>query len=129
MRKNTSSPRSFGLTVGFAFCALAALLLWRGHVLRAEVAGVTGAVLVILGLIRPALLKHPAAAWMRLAHVLGYVNSRIILTVLFALVLTPMGLLWRLVGKDPLARRRESWTGWSRYPERYRNSKHYERMY
>jgi hypothetical protein len=49
--------------------------------------------------------------------------------VLFGLVLTPLGLLWRLTGKDPLTRRRERWSGWSAYPDRYRNHKHYERMY
>ena len=61
--------------------------------------------------------------------VLGYVNARVILTVAFAIVLTPLGLLWRVIGKDPLARRRENWPGWSPYPERYRNPDHFNRMY
>jgi hypothetical protein len=37
--------------------------------------------------------------------------------------------VWRLTGRDPLARRRDKWPGWSPYPERYRNRKHYEQMY
>ena len=36
---------------------------------------------------------------------LGYVNARILLTLLFGLVLTPLGLLWRITGKDPLVRK------------------------
>jgi hypothetical protein len=49
--------------------------------------------------------------------------------VLFAIVLTPISALWRLTGKDPLTRRRQQWTGWSPYPGRYRDPRHYSRMY
>jgi hypothetical protein len=44
-------------------------------------------------------------------------------------VLVPIALIWRLTGKDPLARRRDKWPGWSPSPARYRDRKHYERMY
>lgn len=127
--KTGSTPRAFGVSVGLVFCGLAALFAWRGHVLRAEVAGTIGALLVGLGVVWPRILTRPAAAWWRLAHVLGYVNTRILLTVLFFLVLTPMNFLWRLIAKDPMARRRAAWPGWTPYPQRYRNPKHYERMY
>jgi hypothetical protein len=55
--------------------------------------------------------------------------ARFWLTFLFMAVLTPMSLLWRLMGRDPLARRRKGWPGWSPYPERYRDRKHYDRMF
>ena len=64
-----------------------------------------------------------------MALVLGYVNARVILTIAFALVLTPIGLFWRLIGKDPLARQRKNWAGWSPYPARYRDPDHFKRMY
>ena len=64
-----------------------------------------------------------------MSRVLGYVNARVLLTVMFLVVLTPISLLWRLLGKDPLMRRRERWPGWSVYPARYRDRKHYERMF
>jgi hypothetical protein len=51
------------------------------------------------------------------------------LTVLFAVVLVPVAFLWRLIGKDPLSRRQSQWPGWSPYPPRYRDTKHYSRMY
>ena len=60
---------------------------------------------------------------------LGYVNARVILTVAFALVLTPLGVVWRVIGKDPLTRRRRNWPGWSPYPERFRDRDHFTRMY
>ena len=98
---------------------------------RAEVLGAVGAVLLLFGLVRPGLLKWPSALWWRFAAALGYVNSRIILTVAFALVLTPLGLIWRMVGRDPLRRRRPvaGASAWLPYSDRYRDPKHYERMF
>ncbi len=121
--------RSFGVSVGGVLCLIALALVWRGRITRAEAVGGVGAVLLLLGLVQPSLLKWPSAAWWRFAKALGYVNARILLTVLFGLVLTPLGLIWRITGNDPLSRRRERWNGWSAYPARYRDRKHYERMY
>jgi hypothetical protein len=130
MHKKPRNPeRSFGVSVGAVLCAIAIVLAWRGRVTRAEWLGGVGAVLLVLGLVRPSLLKWPSAAWWRFAQALGYVNARILLTVLFGLVLTPLGLLWRLTGKDPLTRRRAQWSGWTDYPARYRDRRHYERMF
>ena len=85
--------------------------------------------LVVLGVVYPPLLTLPSAVWWRFARVLGYVNARVLLTVLFAIVLVPLSMVWRLTGKDPLTRRRASWPGWRPYPARYRDHHHYSRMY
>jgi hypothetical protein len=108
---------------------IAALLVWRGRILRAEIVGGIGAVLLVAGLLYPPVLKWPSAAWWRFSRVLGYVNARILLTLLFSLVLLPLSIVWRLTGKDPLERRRQRWPGWSPYPARYRDRTHYTRMY
>jgi len=121
--------RSFGISVGSVLLLIAALLIWRGRIPTAEIVGGIGGVLLLLGLTRPRLLKWPSAVWWKFAMILGYVNARVILTVAFAIVLTPLGLLWRAIGKDPLARRRKNWRGWSPSPERYRNPDHFNRMY
>ena len=130
MHKKPRNPeRSFGISVGAVLCAIAIVLAWRGRVTRAEWLGGVGAALLVLGLVQPSLLKWPSAAWWRFAQALGYVNARVLLTVLFGLVLTPLGLIWRLTGKDPLTRRRAQWSGWADYPARYRDRRHYERMF
>jgi hypothetical protein len=121
--------RSFGISVGGFLCVLALVLLWRGRLSRAEIPGAIGASLLLLGAVRPSLLKWPSAVWWRFARALGYVNARVLLTILFLVVLVPLSLIWRLLGKDPLARRRTMWPGWSPYPSRYRDSRHYQRMY
>lgn len=130
MTKGPKNPeRSFGISVGIVLLLIAAALVWRGRIGRAEIVGGIGATLLVLGLVQPRLLKYPSAAWWRFSAVLGYVNARIILTILFTFVLVPLSMLWRMLGKDPLARRRDRFAGWSTYPERYRDRTHYQRMF
>ena len=40
--------------------------------------------------------------WMKFSHLLGLIVTRFWLSVFYYLVLTPIGLLWRMIGKDPL---------------------------
>jgi len=130
MAKGPSNPeRAFGVSVGAVLCLIAAVLLWRGRIGRAELTGGIGAVLVVLGLAAPSLLKVPSALWWRFSRVLGHFNARVLLTVMFALVFVPISFVWRLLGKDPLQRRREQWQGWTPYPARYRDPHHYRRMF
>ena len=131
-RKGPANPeRSFGVAVGTVLILISAALVWRGRTTRAEVLGAIGVVLLVLGLIQPALLKWPSAIWWRIAQVLGYVNARIILTVAFAAMLVPLGAIWRLIGRDPLSRRRPAAgaSGWRPYPKRYRDRTHFDRMF
>ena len=120
--------RSFGLSVGTASVVFAGLLLWRGHQRVAMVAASVGVVLVIGGLLAPAALKVPNRLWWRFATVLGWINSRILLTVFFFLVLTPAGLVMRLFGRSPL-RAVGPDTNWSGRDDRHRDSKHYEHLF
>jgi hypothetical protein len=130
MAKSHQNPeRSFGVSVGLVLCAIGLILWWRGRFTRAEIVGVIGMFLLIAGLTHPPLLKYPSAAWWRMAKALGYVNARILLTLLFAIVLVPLSLIWKVIGKDPLTRNRRTWPGWSPYPARYRDRQHYQRMY
>lgn len=128
-RGPANPERSFGISVGGVLLLFAAYSVWRGSLTTAQVTAGIGAVLLTCGYLRPQWLKWPSAAWWKLALVLGYINARVILTIIFTLVLVPIGLLWRLIGRDPLMRRRSSWHGWSPYPARYRDPKHFERMY
>ena len=64
---------------------------------------VTIGVLVLLAdMICPSLYKPAAKLWFGFSGILGAVMSKVMLTLTFFLVLTPMGLLRRLCGKDPL---------------------------
>ena len=121
--------RSFGLSVGGVLLLVAAFLWWRARITNAQILAGIGAVLMLLGQTAPTLLKYPSAVWWKFAMILGYVNARIILTIAFLFVLTPISLVWRLIGRDPLAIKKQHWPGWSPYPARYRDKDHFTRMY
>lgn len=54
------------------------------------------------------LLKAFYNVWMKFAHALGWVNTKIILSIVYFLIFTPIALFFRLIGKDPMDRRFES---------------------
>ena len=103
-RAGSSELRRFGLLVGGAFLVLSALSRWRGHELPPLVLGTLGVALFVPGLVAPRLLGPVQRIWMRAAHVMGEVNSRIILGAFFYLVLAPVGFVLRRI-RDPLDRR------------------------
>ena len=61
-----------------------------------------GTAILLLDMIWPSFFKPLAKVWFGLSHVLGTVMSKVILTLTFFVVLTPMGLLRSLLGKDPM---------------------------
>lgn len=122
------SNRSFGVTVGLVCAAAGAVRLWRGHPSSGVVLAAVGGVLIAAGLVAPGTLRVPNRIWMRFAHVLGWINSRVLLTVFFFLVLAPAGILMRVLGRSPLQPRQAA-TNWSAYSVRRRDPKHYERMF
>lgn len=61
--------------------------------------------LLLLDMIAPALFKPAARLWFGLSQILGTVMSKVILSIIFYLVLTPMGLLRSISGKDPMRMR------------------------
>ena len=127
-RDRSKDTQSFGRAVG-GFCVVAsAYEIWRGRTTLAWTLGVVAATVLLLLWIAPRVLTVPSRMWWRVAEALGWVNMRLLLTAFFFLVLTPMGLLARLFGWDPLARRHRGST-WAPYPGRRRGARHYERMF
>lgn len=94
--------RRFGLTVGAAFAVLAAIGLWRGHQIVPGILGMLGMLLVLAGLAIPGRLGPVYDIWMRGAHAISKVTTPLFLSIVYLLVLTPSGLLMRLLGRDPL---------------------------
>jgi hypothetical protein len=60
---------------------------------------------LLFGAVLPGTLRPVYKVWMGLAHILGWVNTRVILSILFYLVLAPVSLVMRLFGRDVLQKR------------------------
>ena len=106
----TSSDRSFGLVFAGVFALLAAYNWWHARAAWPLYLAVAFAFLA-LALLRPNVLSPLNRVWTKLGLVLGMIVSPIVLGLLFFLVVTPVGLLMRLMGKDPLRLRRDSGAG------------------
>ena len=98
--------RSFGLTMAAVIPGLFGLLLpWLSGREYRLWPWLVAAVFAAAALIMPAGLRTTHRIWMTVGHALGWVNSRILLGVIFWVLIVPAGLLMRLSGKDPMARR------------------------
>jgi hypothetical protein len=97
--------RSFGFTVGGIFALIA---LWP-LIIRAEDprwwAVVVAGCLLVPAAVFPQSLTWVYKGWMALGHVLGWINTRIILGFIFYFIVTPIGLFRRWLGKDPMGKK------------------------
>lgn len=100
--------REFGLLIGFSFPLLIGWLLPSvfGHGFRTWTLWVAIPSL-ILGLTAPGLLRQPYKAWMTMSQALGLVNSHIVLGLVFLVILQPIAYMMRMLGHDPLRRKRQ----------------------
>lgn len=94
--------RSFGLSVGGVFLALAAIGALRHHVAMPAVLATLGVVLVGGGVAAPGAMVPVRSAWMRMAHGISRVTTPVVMGIIFFVALAPIGLIRRLVGKDTL---------------------------
>jgi carbamoyltransferase len=93
--------RRFAFTIASVLAALGGFMLWRHRTAGWPLLSVA-LVLVATALLAPAALRFVYRPWMTLARVLGTITSSILLTVVFFLFVTPLGLVQRLFGKRPL---------------------------
>ena len=79
------------------------LLLLILHVLRGRQGFVIAAmVLLILNMTAPKVYRYVAVVWLGLSELIGTVVTRILLSIVFFAIVTPMGVLRRAIGKDVL---------------------------
>ena len=87
------------------FGGLGYVLFRRGAAVEVAAAiGTVAALVGTLGLLLPRAIRWVYVGMIYLAFPIGWVVSHVILALVLYLVLTPIGLLLRLAGRDPLAR-------------------------
>ncbi|MCE9624862.1 MAG: sxtJ [Deltaproteobacteria bacterium] len=98
--------RRFGLLVGGVFAGLFGLVLpFLLHRPYPRWPWFPAVPLLFFALLFPPALKIPHRAWTLLGEVLNWVNTRIVLSLLFFLIFTPISLVLKMLGKDPMFRR------------------------
>ncbi|HKU51362.1 MAG TPA: SxtJ family membrane protein, partial [Nitrospira sp.] len=78
--------------------------VWRHEAVRLW-AVVPGGLLIAAGAVMPSLLREIYTGWMFLGHILGWINTRIILGIVFYGIVTPMGIVMKMMGRDPMRRK------------------------
>jgi hypothetical protein len=96
-----SSDRSFGLLFAGFLAVLTLHSWWRAGRFWLIYLAIAAA-FCAAALLRPALLHWLNRAWTKLGSLLGSIATPVIMALLFVLVITPIGLLMRLTGKDTL---------------------------
>lgn len=127
--RSAKKIRNFGILIG-VMLLLIALWFWFNseYPFLPVLLTVPAFLLIALALLFPDVLNRVYIYWMGLAFTLGWVVSRLLLTLIFYLILTPVGLLARILGKDFLdsdfSKKKESY--WIPYE---RKENHYEKMH
>ncbi len=122
--------KKFGVTMGIALLVITFLFfLKRKHIIWPI--PITSALFFILASFQPILLKPIYIFWMRLAFVLGWINTRLILFIIYYLIFTPIGLALRIFKIDLLDRKidRNKKSYWLQKPHKEFNPLDYERQF
>ena len=123
--------RKFSIGLGIILLGLGGLQVWRGHSSAASVFGTAGLLSLVLAVVAPRLMRPVHLVISKIGHALGWVNTRLILGIMYYSLFTPIALFMKLIGRDPLARRfdPEATTYWVEKPEEKRGVERYEKMY
>lgn len=121
-RLSPSEGRRFSASVGFGLLAIAGILRWRNHEVAALVVAAAGASLLLAGLVVPTRLGPVRRSWMRMGRALSRVTTPLFLGVLYFGVLTPIGVLRRVAGSNPMVHEAEEGSYWRTRPQERRQS-------
>lgn len=125
--------RKFGFTIASALLFFSVISIWKNHwfVVFAlwVIAGIN---FIIPAIFFPSTLRPVYLYWMKFALILGWVNSRIILTLLYYLIFTPVSIVQKIIRRDALECKFPNYTKdtyWHSRAEEQYNPKHFERQY
>lgn len=130
MPQTPAQLRSFGLLTGSIFAVLFGLLFpWLSERSIPLWPWIVMVVFWLPALLLPRLLQPVYSLWMKIGHVLGWINTRIILGLLFFLLFVPLGLLMRVLRQGHIQQMNNSTEASLRQPSHPRPRKHFERLF
>ena len=113
-----SHGRKFALTLAIAFCVIAAIAVWRGRQTASWIAGTIALVMSLAGLLVPGSLEPVERGWMKLAHAISRVTTPIFMGIVYFVILTPVGVVRRIMGANALVHRPNNGSYWIRRLQR-----------
>lgn len=103
---DTKMLRDFGLITGaIVVCLFGLLIPWIFNKSFPMWPWIIAGVLWVWAILIPDTLKYVYRGWMAIGHGLGWINTRIILGIMFYIIFLPVGLFLKILGKDPMARK------------------------
>lgn len=122
--------RKFGAMMGAVIPLLFGLLLpWLLDHAYPLWPWIVAGIFWLAAAVAPGLLAPVHSAWIRLGHALGWINTRIILGLMFYTVFLVVAVLMRLLGKDPMSRKFDSKLDSYRVPSERRAPDHLEKPF
>lgn len=98
---SSKSIRHFSLLISAVAVVAAILMVWKGSVKTNSFYLIGFAIIfAIVGSLLPAIIRPIYKVWMGFAFSLGWIMTRILLSLIFYIIITPIGLILRLMGKD-----------------------------
>ena len=130
IKSKKSDLRNFGITIGVILLIIAGFLFWKEKE-SSQILLTFGVTLCILGIVIPFILKPIYWVWMIFATILGWIMTRVILSLLFYTIFTPIGLILRFFRKQFLELRwdksKESY--WNFRTNEYLKKENYEKQF
>ena len=107
-KKNTTTKdlRQFGITLGVILGIFGGIHFLKGHTNAYSWFLGIALIFIFSGVILPKVLYPLFVVFTKAAHALGWFNTRVILILVYYIILTPIGLLMRLFGKNILDKKR-----------------------
>jgi hypothetical protein len=111
-RLTAAEGRRFAFTVGLAFLAAGGISWWRGHETVPKVLWILGAALLLAGIVAPTRLGLIYGWWMALGHAISKVVQPIVIGAMYFVVVTPVAMLLRAIGRNPMRHRERDSSFW-----------------
>ena len=126
----SGEARKTALIVAAVLAVVTGVLAYRGRTNSAWVLGAVATALIVSGFFVPPLAKLFHHVWMWIAVKLGWINSRILLTLVYLVLFVPYKVVSRLFGRDPLMLRQPAEDSyWHKREKTHQEPEQFERLF
>ncbi len=118
-RDELKDLRQFGIVLAGILIVFGSIHFMKHRTIFAQWFCGTGLIVLCAGLFAPRMLKYAYAVFLKVAHAIGWFNTRVILIIIYFLLVTPIAIMMKIFCKDPLSRKmdKSASTYWLNRPE------------